>query len=443
MVEKMLWIAFKERPLFNWAVPLLILLLSVGGCTGTPDPGLHVDKGSYTERAERQSKDGFTVKASALSITESEEVFGIPLNNVGIQPVWIEIENTTEQSQWVFPIGIDENYFPPYEVARRASGLSRLSDKEIYEQLAANHIDLFIPANTKSTGFVYAHSDEGMKAFDVDLYGKSEVHKFHFVVPVPGLPTDYFDVDADSVYPPHDLPNLSEDELRAWLEKVLCCTVNIEGELGDPLNIVLVGTIDQVRSALISRDWDVTAPVTSASLWRMTTAFIFGSRYRYAPISSLYAFNREHDLAFQKSRALIDERNHMRLWLAPVLSEGHPVWIGQISRDVGVKLSGRLWPPTTHVVDPDMDDARFFLQQELLEAQALKKLGFVKGHQPTNIYLPHTNAEGDPYFTDGMRAVFYLSVRPVPVTDVELLEWELPRQMQPFRKEFFPENAEQ
>jgi hypothetical protein len=91
----------------------------------------------------------------------------------------------------------------------------------------------------------------------------------------------------------------------------------------------------------------------------MATAFIFGGRDRYAPISDLYLFGRRQDIALQKSRTIIDERNHMRLWLAPVRHQGRSVWVGQISRDVGVKLTGRLWPPTTHVIAPDVDDARF------------------------------------------------------------------------------------
>jgi hypothetical protein len=108
----------------------------------------------------------------------------------------------------------------------------------------------------------------------------------------------------------------------------------------------------------------VTAEITSSSIRRMISAFIFGSRFRCAPVSPLYLFGREQDMSLQKARAVIDERNHIRLCRAPVIYQGTPVWVGHISRDAGIKLSGRIWPPTTHVIDPAVDEARFYLEQD-------------------------------------------------------------------------------
>ncbi len=407
--------------------PVAALLLAVGSLTGcATQQAVYSDGRPYQERAETKSADDFTVTAAALGREESLEVFGAPLNDVGIQPVWLRIANDTNRPQWLFPIAIDENYFPPFEAARRAAGLSAMTQAELYEQLNAKLFPRLVPAGEVVSGFVYTHSDEGLKAFNVELHGRTEVHNFHFVVSVPGLPTDYIDVDTARTYEPHQKTNLTRDELRRWLEGIICCTVNQENRLGDPLNIAFVGSLDQVRGALISAHWDVTAPVTSASLWRTFTSFLFGSRYRYAPVSALYLFGREHDLAFQKARAVIDERNHMRLWLAPVTVEEKPVWMGQISRDIGVKLSGRFWPPTTHVIDPDMDDARFYVLQELVDDGAVSHFGYVRAIAPAMVSLPHRNAEDDPYFTDGLRAVFFLSDVQITATDIELLNWHRP-----------------
>ena len=33
-----------------------------------------------------------------------------------------------------------------------------------------------------------------------------------------------------------------------------------------------------------------------------------------------------------------------------------PVWIGQISRDIGVRFTFKTWPPVTHKIDPDFDE---------------------------------------------------------------------------------------
>ena len=50
-----------------------------------------------------------------------------------------------------------------------------------------------------------------------------------------------------------------------------------------------------------------------------------------------------------------DQRNHMRLWLAPFRCEGEPVWIGQVSRDIGVKLTARSPTLATHIFDRKID----------------------------------------------------------------------------------------
>ena len=187
----------------------------------------------------------------------------------------------------------------------------------------------------------------------------------------------------------------------------------------------------------MSQGWDVTAEIGSESVGRILNAFFFGSRYRYAPISGLYLFDRVQDMAFQKARAVIDERNHIRLWRAPVSHFGVPVWVGHISRDAGIKLSGRVWPPTTHVIDPAVDEARFYLEQDLMYSRNIWRFGLVTGVGPADSDAPRFNAEGDPYFTDGFRAVFFVIDEHVPIRDLEILDWSLPAELEPFREEMF------
>ncbi|MFW1678165.1 LssY C-terminal domain-containing protein [Pontibacter sp. JAM-7] len=400
-----------------WSIALL------SGCASIPDSNSPV--ASYKERLESREKDGLKVSVAALGREESIRVFGAPLNDIGIQPIWLEIENQSTVMQWLLPIGIDDNYFPPYEASRRASNVSSRNERELYAALSQQAIKYVVRPGEKTTGFVYAHADEGMKALNVRLHGETAEHNFHFVVPVPGIPNNYFDPNPATLYS-QTPTSLTLPELREWIANLPCCAVNAESAPGDPINMVFVSDLDTLREALISNHWDVTAPISSASIRRMISAFIFGSRYRYAPISPLYFFEREQDIAFQKARSVIDERNHMRLWLAPVSYQGQSVWVGQASRDVGVKFSGRFWPPTTHIIDPDMDDARFYIVQELVDTGYAGSFGFVLGHHPAPPESPHYNAEGDPYFTDGHLVVFFLVKDPVTPAKIELLNWDLP-----------------
>ena len=415
-----------------YLVLLLVNVIVLSGCSTYST--VHDEKTHYLERVIRYESDRVIMEAAALGRNESAEVFGAPLNDIGVQPVWIKLKNNSEEARWFFPIGVDSEYFPAFEVASRASKFSTVSQKELYKHLVDNQIPHVVPPNQSISGFVYAHSDEGVKAFNIKLHNSKRVIEHSFISPVPGLPSDYFDLVAENIYHESEFVELDENGLRSWIEGVPCCATNVDNEHGDPLNVIFVGHLDKVRSAIISRHWDVTAPVSGASLRRMMSAFVFGSRYRYAPISPLYMFNREHDLAFQKSRAIIDERNHMRLWLAPVTFDGEHVWVAQISRDDGIKLSGRLWPPTTHVIDPDMDDARFYLLQDLLLGEDVHQIGFVKGHEPATHDYPHYNAEGDHYFTDGLRVVFFMSDERTKITDVKILDWELPKAIEQYHE---------
>ena len=240
-----------------------------------------------------------------------------------------------------------------------------------------------------------------------------------------------------SALPAEGFQSLNEAGLRAWLQSLDCCTSSKEGLPGDPLNVVFVGDVEAIRAALVSQGWDVTAEISSQSLGRILGAFVFGSRYRYAPISGLYLFDRVQDMTFQKARAVIDERNHIRLWRAPVDYIGIPVWVGHISRDAGIKLSGRVWPPTTHVIDPAVDEARFYLEQDLLYSHNIWRFGLVTGVGPAAANSPRLNAEGDPYFTDGLRAVFFVVGDHIPIRNLEILDWSLPPELEPFRENIF------
>src|SRR5262249_29119305 len=145
----------------------------------------------------------------------------------------------------------------------------------------------------------------------------------------------------------------------------------------------------------------------------------------YSPISPLYVFGRSQDVSAQKARGDVNLRNHLRLWITPYRYQDKQVWIGQISRDIGVRA---IWgiPPTTHKIDPDTDESRNGRIQDLAYAQALARFGFVKGVGEAPRDKPRGNHTGDPYWTDGLRAVLFFEHRPTTLGDIEMLDWERP-----------------
>jgi hypothetical protein len=128
----------------------------------------------------------------------------------------------------------------------------------------------------------------------------------------------------------------------------------------------------------------------------------------------------------QKARSNVNLRNHMRLWQAPVTTEGTTVWVAQISHDIGVRFTTKTI--TTHKIDPEVDEARWYLLQDMFYSQSLARFAFAKGVGPSLPDKPRVNYTGDPYWTDGLRLVMWLSAEPVTYHRVQPVQWEpLPR----------------
>jgi hypothetical protein len=189
------------------------------------------------------------------------------------------------------------------------------------------------------------------------------------------------------------------------------------------MNLVVVGTADEVLATFVTRGWDITETLRGGTALRTVISSIFGSRYRTSPVSPLYVFDRPQDAALQKARKTVDERNHLRLWLAPVTVEGISVWVGQISRDIGVRLSRKTL--ITHKIDPVVDEARLYVTLDLAASGYLGRYGYVRGVGSASPEAPRHNYTLDPYFTDGLRVVLFLSDELRGYNDIQWLEWEV------------------
>ena len=409
------------------AVATLALSAALVGCGGFRP--LPVDQTELLDRAQTHSEGEFDVTVAVPTVEEARLLFDSKLRKKGIQPVWFEIENRGDRSAWFFPHGIDPNYFPPLEVAWRshriwAKKTNRRIDEFFYDQTAP----LSVPAGGTISGYVFVNFSKGKKYVPVELLRLGEEHRFEFFVDVPGFRADHTAVDFESLYPPDEIVDLQDEpSLRRWIEELPCCTTNEkETKEGDPLNFALVAPEGTLITGFLRSGWNETAAMTTGTMGKTATAAVFGGGYRYSPISPLYAFDRPQDVGMQKIRRTIHQRNHLRLWLAPVTYRGTPVWIGQISRDIGSRMTTKSSTFTTHKIDPELDDARVVLLMDLVRAHIVKKLGYAKGVGASPPDEPRGNLTGDPYFTDGLRLVLFLSADPTSLVKVESLGWESP-----------------
>lgn len=372
------------------------------------------------DRLHIQTQRHLTVATAVPSAEETREVFGHNLYRKNVQPVWVQIENRGDTTLFLTPMGLDRAYYTPREALQRArsdeSATGRKADIE-------RHGLVRMPVLPRSiqSGYIFSRVDEGTKSFNVDVIGDGSPYLMTFFVPVPGLRLDHYEVDIAGMYPESELQHVDLRQMVEKLEAMPCCVRDERGrDKGDPLNLVFVGEIQDMYYAFIRAGWDETETIYGTSLLKTAASAISGERYRYSPVSALYVFGRSQDVALQRARSSIHERNHLRIWLTPLRYEGKPVWIGQISRDIGVHFTWRTI--TTHKIDPDVDETREFLAEDMAYAEALKKIGYVGGVGSTTYDMPRGNLTGDPYFTDGQRIVMWISGEPTAIDEIEVLD---------------------
>jgi hypothetical protein len=407
----------------------LLLAALAGGCKGFhPTP---LESVPFLERAQTQVGEEVTVTAAVLSAEEAREVFDVKLYKKRIQPVWVEVTNHTHQDMAFLPRSLDPAYFSSIEASQKTNSTwhSKKAKKEKRLYFHRQQMPFSVPAGETVSGFVYANRDLGVRFVVVEVIAEYWSEKLEFLLEVPGFKADFHLSRELEPYAEEEIVDLDGPGLYEWITSQPPCVKNAKGtKEGDPLNLVIIGTEEAIWPAFFRAGWDPTAQMTAGSAAKTGIFGIFGGAYRYAPISTLYVYGRGQDIALQKVRSNIHYRNHLRLWLAPVTYRGLPVYIGQISRDIGSRLTTKSSTLTTHRIDPDVDETRASLIQDLLFAQAIEAFAYAPGVWEVPMEDPRGNLTGDPWFSDGRRAVMLLSEEPHGLEEVEYVEWEASRQ---------------
>ena len=410
----------------------LLFVLGLAGCattrTTSPFEPKSINEVRFRDRSQSKDDQDVRVTTAVPSTEESEAIFGANLAAKEIQPIWVKVENHSDKTYYLVSSAVDPNYFSPNEASNAVDGgLGSAAQKEIEYYFRSMTFRNPILPNAAVSGFIFTNLDEGEKVVQIDLIGHQQVKYFTFFVQVPGMRADYRMVDFYSLYEADDIRDLNEEELRTALENLPCCTTNEDGtEFGDPVNLVMIGDFYDVAAAFARRGWVPAEETYSTAAWKTIKSYIFGSRYRYSPVSSLYFYGRHQDFARQKPRHDVHERNHLRLWYSPMRFEGKIVFVGQVSRDIGVRFTTKTWPPVTHKIDPDIDEARHSVVEDLLFSHTIAEFGFVKGVGRVTPSKPRSNLTGDPYFTDGLRAVIVLDPGYTSLQQIKNLGWESP-----------------
>jgi hypothetical protein len=168
---------------------------------------------------------------------------------------------------------------------------------------------------------------------------------------------------------------------------------------GDPLNVSLIGTEDQIHTIMKAAGWYRAAALGIRSDIKIGVDTVLKRPDDRAPVSKLFLYGRKEDLAFEMPVGNNPrQRHHVRFWKTEKIDDdGRPVWIGSASYDEKVGLSHTTGQITHHIA-PDVDKERDHLFQNLRDT------GDLSEEYPVDDFhtkLEGRNGGGDRWYTDG------------------------------------------
>ena len=395
----------------NNGVLLIAVVILLVACSTAPYKPAPMNVDSLRQRAEVQTFEPLTVKAAVPGAGESESLFGVPLYDNGVQPVWLEITNKSDENVRFALVSVDPDYYSPLEVSYTLrKGFSKEARAAMDKRFHNSGMTRFVEPGETVSGFVFTHLSPGTKSFNVDLLGVETMQNFAFFIQVPGFKPDHAEIDFKQLYTRDETRELTTEEFRYSMGELSIYTANKDSEpSGLPVNVVIVGNGIDVLRALLRAGWYESITASSSKT---------GSGQE-----TYYLYGRKPDAVFRFQRKNSDDRNELRVWLAPMRVDGEMVWLGQVTNFVGQRSYIEKVFFDAHL-DPDVDDARSFLLQNIWYSQGLQSFAWSNTGKSIPFDQPGTDFNGNPFFTDGFRAVLWFSGTPYSLLDTTRLNWD-------------------
>jgi hypothetical protein len=175
---------------------------------------------------------------------------------------------------------------------------------------------------------------------------------------------------------------------------------------GDMVNFVLVGSQQQVQSALEAANWHVADTDNKEAVLKAVLETYQKKDYLAMPMSQLYLFGRKQDFGYELAAAysVVASRHHFRIWKAPNAWNGQTLWAGAGTHDIGFEKDQRNGS-VTHKIDPAVDGERDNIGSTLQQAGKVKSLSY---YLPPDPVQGAKNATGGGYHSDGRILVIVL-----------------------------------
>jgi hypothetical protein len=231
---------------------------------------------------------------------------------------------------------------------------------------------------------------------------------FHVKIEVlePGLAT----AAATAVGGPPEAPIPSIT--TALLDKIPRRVTDPQGNPGDMVNVLIVGSQDELVQAFTAAGWVQVDRTVGDTVLTGILNTLERKGYLTMPMSTLYLFDRAQDFGFAHAEPVrvAMSRNHLRAWKSPYEVGGRPLWCIAATHDIGFERDQRN-DSLTHKIDPAIDGERKFVND------TLSGTGFVIERTHVTPKDPLTEAKtatGGTFHSDGR--ILVLVLKPAATT---------------------------
>jgi hypothetical protein len=178
------------------------------------------------------------------------------------------------------------------------------------------------------------------------------------------------------------------------------------GNPGDMVNVLLVGSEDEVVKIFTAAGWvKVDSSVQNAVVTGLLDT-LEKKAYLTMPMSQLYLFKRPQDYGFAHAEPVkvAMSRNHLRVWKSPYQADGRPLWCVAATHDTGFERDQRN-NGLTHKIDPAVDGEREYVNATLAATGLVTQLWHVT---PPDALTEAKTATGGSFHSDGRILVLVL-----------------------------------
>jgi len=201
------------------------------------------------------------------------------------------------------------------------------------------------------------------------------------------------------------MDEIERGDVEMLLQKNTTRTYTGKGKEADLVNVLFVGSREQMDQAYRTAGWMNADRISTRSVLREFRAFLNLSNYPSAPITTQYLQGQRQDVTWEKSFNSYSRRDHVRLWEQPGPVLGQDAWLGSYSRETSAVLS-ITQHKFIHHLDRNLDDGVNMLVRDLTLAGCVKSVQLLPRPELHNTFV---NATGDEMRTDGALTVVQLA----------------------------------